>query len=137
MAEIRDDDVQARARLLAERTRVYYIGREDTRVKLSACIGRMSQAGWRTLNAVSAVVLKQTLERVQADADEDFHDIMLVSTLLPVSPSQFDVFLCRLCRIVFPRHLSRKSSHTFLVCSHFFLTVLHTYSTTTLQQSCT
>ena len=37
----------------------------------------LSQQSWRELNAVSAVVLKQTLERVAADGDVEYHDIML------------------------------------------------------------
>ena len=37
----------------------------------------LSQGGWRKLNAVSAVVLKQTLQRVQADSDVAFHDLLL------------------------------------------------------------
>ena len=38
---------------------------------------QLSQEGWRTLNAVSAVVLKQTLARVEADAATSFHDVLL------------------------------------------------------------
>jgi len=37
----------------------------------------LSQEGWRTLNAVSAVVLKQTLGRVEEESNVAFHDILL------------------------------------------------------------